>query len=227
MNTSVKIDNKMGLGIRIYNIIIGLILFLATGYVLLFPQIDDITVIIFAAIICLMGLSRLFNGLFDRGLKNVTKITKIVVGFVLTALGILIYFAPTFGEDFLTIFLSIALIINGITRIFVSSVKKSMAKHVRILMIVLGSIMVLLAAFVLVAYFVGGVLAFDDTLYIGILAITTQLSGVSRLIAGITGFRVTSRLTEEEFQRKKEEQKQKKKEEKLEKKLRKEKRKND
>lgn len=225
-DTKIKTDARMGLGIRLYNIVLGLILFLATGYILLFPEINDITVIIFAVLILLMGLSRLVNGIFDKGLKKVTKITKLVTGFVLTALAILIYFAPDIGEDFLTIFLASALIINGISRIIVSSVKRSMSKPVRILMIVLGSMMVLLASFVLVAFFVGGVLAFDDTLFIGILSITTQLSGVSRLIAGITGFRVTSKLTEEEFQTKKEQEKQKKKEEKLEKKLRKEKKKN-
>ena len=150
MTTEVKKDEKMGFGIRVYNVIFGLLLFLATGYILLFPEINNVTIIVFSAIILVMGLSRLINGLFDKGLKNITKIIKIVVGFILIILGVLIYFAPTFGEDFLTIFLSVALIINGLTRIYVAVIKRRMTKPVRVLMIVLGTLMVLLAGFVLI-----------------------------------------------------------------------------
>ena len=99
----IVVETKMPTWLRFFNISFGLILFIGAFIILLFPVIQPYIVIGFSSLILLMGLSRLANGLFDKGLKTSLKILKLVVGFILTGLGILSYFAPDFGKDFFII----------------------------------------------------------------------------------------------------------------------------
>ena len=226
MTTTEDIDLKketfMPFWIRVYNIVLGLILFSGTVYILLYPAITQITIIIFAVLLLLMGLSRLINGLFDKGKRTLIRITKVIVGFILVALAFLTYFADDlFGEPFVIMFLSVALLINGITRLVVISARKGLPDMIKVLMIVLGTMMIILAGFVLGVFIVGEPYFVVESILVGILAITVQLSGIGRLTSGISGYRLTTRKTEAEYQIEKEKKKEKRKQEKLEEELRK------
>lgn len=230
MTTIEDVDPKketfMPFWIRVYNVVLGVILFGGTVYVLLYPEITLVTIIIFSILLLLMGLSRLINGLFDKGKRTLIRITKVTVGFILTALAILTYFAQDlFGEPFVIMFLSIALLINGITRLVVVSARKRLPNMIKVLMLVLGFMMIILSGFVL-GIFIAGEVGVDpyfleDSILVGILAITVQLSGIGRLTSGISGYRLTTRKTEAEYQIEREKKKEEKKQEKLEEELRK------
>jgi hypothetical protein len=230
MTTTTDIDLRketlMPFWIRVYNVILGLILFSGTIYVLLYPDITQVTIILFAILLLLIGLSRLINGVFDKGKRTLIRITKVIVGFILIALAFLTYFADNlFGETYVIMFLSIALLINGITRLVVVFARKGLPDMIKVLMIVLGFMMIILAGFVLGVFIIGEPFFVVESILVGILAISVQLSGIGRLTSGISGYRLTTRKTEAEYQLDKEKKKEEKKQEKLEEELRKAKKK--
>ncbi|NPD88804.1 MAG: hypothetical protein HGN29_08760 [Asgard group archaeon] len=221
----VIIETKMPGWLRFYNIGFGLILFAGAFVILLFPEIQPYTVIAFATLIVIIGVSRLINGLFDKGLKVSTKVFKITIGFILTGLGIVTYFAPDFGEDFFIIFVSSALILNALTRMAIVAIRKRLPDAVKVLLLLLALFMFAISIIILLVLLTGILSVLTDDLLIGLLGLTVQFSGIGRLISGVSGFRLTTTKTEEEYQKQQRTKKEKKKQAKLEKELRKEKRK--
>lgn len=233
MNTEVNVESreriivetKMPTWLRFFNISFGLILFVGAFIILLFPEIQSYYVIGFSVLILLIGLSRLTNGLFDKGLKVSVKILKIVVGFILTGLGILSFFAPNFGENFFIIFISSALILNALTRITVVAIRKKLPDAVKVMLLLLALFMLALSIIVLLVLLTGILSVLTEDLLIGLLGMTIQFSGIGRLISGVSGFRLTTTKTEVEYQNQQKIKKEKKERIKQEKKLRKERRK--
>jgi len=222
----VFLETKMSTWLRTFNITFGLIQFIAAFIIILFKEIDPYIVIIFSSLILLIGLFRLANGFFDNGLKVSGKILKIVVGSILTVLGILSFFAEDIGgEGLFIIFIASAMILNALTRLVIVVVRKKLPTAVRILLLVLALLMLALAIIVLLEQFLGFLPALAETqhnLLIGILAMTIQFSGIGRLISGISGFRLTTMKTEEEYQKQQKLKKEKKARIKQEGKIRKE-----
>ena len=199
----VIVETKMPDWLRFFNVVFGLILFIASFILISFPQVQVHIVLGFAILVGLIGISRIANGLFDKGLRTSLKILKIVIGFILTGLGVLIYFAPTFGEDFFVIFTSSAIILNALTRITIIIMRKKLPDAVKILTGTLALLMLALAIIVLLAQLINILPALTEDLLIGLLAMTVQFSGIGRMISGVSGFRLTTTKTEEEYQRNK------------------------
>ncbi len=211
---TIIVETKMPDWLRFFNVFFGLIQFVAAFVIILFKEIDPYIIIIFSSLVLLIGLIRLANGIFDKGLKMIPKILKIVVGSILTVLGILSFFAEDIsGEGLFIILIASAMILNALTRITVIVVRKKLPKAVKVLLLVLSLLMLALAIIALLELLVGILPALAEDqheLLIGILAMTLQFSGIGRMVSGISGFRLTTIKTEEEYQKQQKLKKEKK-----------------
>ncbi|MFX1452602.1 MAG: hypothetical protein ACFFCM_17325, partial [Promethearchaeota archaeon] len=77
---------------------------------------------LFAIALLIMGIGRLFIGLFAKGFDSWFKIALIIIGITTIILSVIIFFIPTAGVYALLVLLSIELILNGLGRLFLGIV---------------------------------------------------------------------------------------------------------
>jgi uncharacterized membrane protein HdeD (DUF308 family) len=83
-----------------------------------FPVATGIFLLIFLAVALLFdGISRVIHGVSDKSSHHVSRIFSIVAGVIAIALSIMIMASPFLGAVFVSILLSISLLIIGIQMI--------------------------------------------------------------------------------------------------------------
>jgi uncharacterized membrane protein HdeD (DUF308 family) len=100
------------------NIGLGILVVILSGISMVFPVATGIVLLIFLAYILLFdGISRIVEGATDKSSNKASRIFSIVAGAISIALSVLIIASPFIGAVFVSILLSISLLIVGIQMI--------------------------------------------------------------------------------------------------------------
>ena len=101
---------------RLTNVGLGIIVIILSIIAMAFPVATGIFLIIFLAVL-FDGISRVIHGVSDKASHNASRIFSIVAGVIAIALSIMIMASPFLGAVFVSILLSISLLIIGIQMI--------------------------------------------------------------------------------------------------------------
>jgi uncharacterized membrane protein HdeD (DUF308 family) len=100
---------------RWINIGLGILVIILSGIAMAFPIATGIFLLIFLAYVLLFdGISRIIHGASDKSSNKASRIFSIVAGVISIALSVMIIVSPFIGAVFISILLSIALLIVGI-----------------------------------------------------------------------------------------------------------------
>ncbi|MFW9833787.1 MAG: DUF308 domain-containing protein [Candidatus Thorarchaeota archaeon] len=111
-------DEIMKSSSRVLNAIAGVISIISAAYVFLFPLLTIfLSITILSIALMLVGTSRLFMGAVEESLPTLMRAFLIIVGLLTIGLSLLSIAFPGYGFIVLSTIISIALIINGLTRI--------------------------------------------------------------------------------------------------------------
>ena len=105
---------------RLTNVGLGIIVIVLSIIAMAFPVATGIFLLIFLAVALLFdGISRVIHGVSDRSSHNhnASRIFSIVAGVIAIALSVMIMASPFLGAVFVSILLSISLLIIGIQMI--------------------------------------------------------------------------------------------------------------
>jgi uncharacterized membrane protein HdeD (DUF308 family) len=103
---------------RLTNVGLGIIVIVLSIIAMAFPIATGIFLLIFLAVALLFdGVSRVIHGVSDKSSQNASRIFSIVAGVIAIALSIMIMASPFLGAVFVSILLSISLLIIGIQMI--------------------------------------------------------------------------------------------------------------
>lgn len=112
------LGEKLSDGLRAVNIFVGLLSFVLAFFVLIYIQLTTIVLIYLLSFILLLnGIARIVIGGAIDEFPGWLRGFLIVVGAMSIGLSFLIFLVPRLGAATIIIYLSLVLIINGITRI--------------------------------------------------------------------------------------------------------------
>lgn len=178
--------------LRVLTVILGILGLVAGILALVFRDIVILTlVILMAAGLLLLGISRLGNSLAEPGLPGWLRALGIVVGLLALLLWTLALAVPGFGEDLLIAFLAIGLIFHGIDRVAVDGMNAEADVWVRGLAIVAGALLILFGILVLLLPQGFGVLT-----AVVFLSIALIIGGLAATAAGIAGIPMSAIMKE-------------------------------
>ena len=169
------------------NIIIGLIVVAVSILAFVFPNsIYWVAVILLCVLILIIGFSRIFDGIKeDDPDKKSHKFLNIAAGILVILLAVIVMSLAlvdqTITSIFLLILFAVIFLVLGIARIFAGIRFKLFAKWVRIVDIIFGIAILILA---ILMFFN---LDADGATKVFLLALTMLLSGTIRIINGIFG----------------------------------------
>lgn len=120
-------DEKLSNFKVITRFITGIIL-MSFSIIVVFITLNDpaysisVLIMLLAIAILIMGIGRLFIGLFAKKFDSWFRIVLVVIGLLTIILSIVIFFIPEVGEIVLLVLLSINLLLNGIGRLILGIV---------------------------------------------------------------------------------------------------------
>ena len=172
---------------RAVQIGLGIIALILSGYVLAFPAMTFITIVyILGIVLLIVGIERVISGLFEHH-PGRSRWGTVGLGILVIIISLIVMAYPTGTGVFLLILLAVALLFDGIARVWHGFGHKAAGKGTRIFLIIAGVIEIALSIAIFASPVVGAV-------FIGILlAIALIIVGIQIIVAGITGSRFSIR----------------------------------
>jgi uncharacterized membrane protein HdeD (DUF308 family) len=164
---------------RAVQIGLGIIALILSGYVLAFPAMTFITIVyILGIVLLIVGIERIISGIFERH-PGSSRWGSVGLGILVIIIALIVMAYPT-GTG-------VALLFDGIARVWHGFAHKAAGKGTRIFLIIAGVIEIGLSIAIFASPVVGAV-------FIGILlAIALIIVGIQIIVAGITGSRFSIR----------------------------------
>ncbi len=170
--------------LRALDIVFGLIAIILSIVVLTYQELAILTLIFILSIaLLIIGIARVLGGIFANYLSDGLQAINVGTGILALVLAIVAILYPQLATQVLIYLLSFALLISGIARIVVSGFANLLPCWLRGLLVVVG----LLAIVLSVVVFISPALGFLTLVWL--LSIGFLLSGITRIISGITGTR--------------------------------------
>jgi len=120
-----SLTKRMLTTIKITNILAGVIFIVLACIALVNINLATYSIlIIFSVSLIILGLVRIFIGMYYKEEEKPTRILKVSFGIIFVIIGIIILSLPSLGVDLLIILLASALIANGVIRIIISVIEK-------------------------------------------------------------------------------------------------------
>ena len=172
---------------RAVQIGLGIIALILSGYVLAFPAMTFVTIVyILGIVLLIVGIERIISGIFERH-PGASRWGSVGLGILVIIISLIVMAYPTGTGVFLLILLAVALLFDGIARVWHGFGHKAAGKGTRIFLIIAGVIEIALSIAIFASPVVGAV-------FIGILlAIALIIVGIQIIVAGITGSRFSIR----------------------------------
>ena len=146
-----SITKRMLSTIKITNILVGIVFLVLACVAIINIELATYSIlIIFGVSLIILGLVRIFVGLYYKEEEKTTRILKVSFGSIFIIIGIIILSVPSLGVDLLIILLASALIANGLIRVIISIIEKNTPNWFRILFGLIGSITIFLGVITLI-----------------------------------------------------------------------------
>ena len=167
---------------RLAQIGLGIIAIILSIYVIAFPGLTLITIaLLLAVVLFVVGIERIISGLFLAG-KH--RLTNVGLGIIVIILSIIAMAFPVATGIFLLIFLAVALLFDGISRVIHGVSDKASHNASRIFSIVAGVIAIALSIMIMASPFLGAV-------FVSILlSISLLIIGIQMITSGVIGRRL-------------------------------------
>jgi uncharacterized membrane protein HdeD (DUF308 family) len=177
-------QNKASAGVRVIEIILGLIAIAIGAYILIYPGLTIATVTFLVAIgLFLVGIFRIGWGLISTHVSGAARGVAILIGLIAVGIAIVVMLYPLLAAATVVILISIAVLIYGIGRIVIGATSGQLGGGLRGLLVATGLLMVILAIVVIVYPGLG--IVFLAVL----LSIAFLFIGFESIAAGIVGAR--------------------------------------
>jgi uncharacterized membrane protein HdeD (DUF308 family) len=175
-------ETKSPAWMRLAQIGLGIIAIILSIYVIAFPGLTLITIaLLLAVVLFVVGIERIISGLFLTG-KH--RLTNVGLGIIVIVLSIIAMAFPVATGIFLLIFLAVALLFDGISRVIHGVSDKSSHNASRIFSIVAGVIAIALSIMIMASPFLGAV-------FVSILlSISLLIIGIQMITSGVIGRRL-------------------------------------
>jgi uncharacterized membrane protein HdeD (DUF308 family) len=164
---------------RLGQIGLGIIAIILSIYVLAFPVLTLITVaLLIAVVLFVVGIERIITGLFLNG-KH--RLANIGLGIIVVIISVIAMAFPVATGIFLLVFLAIALLFDGVSRVIHGVSERSTHKVSRTFSIVAGMIEIGLSLMIMASPLLGA--EFVSIL----LAISFLIVGIQMITSGVIG----------------------------------------
>ncbi|HEX5186882.1 MAG TPA: DUF308 domain-containing protein [Nitrososphaeraceae archaeon] len=173
-------DKKLSKGIRILQVIIGIIAISLSIAEILNPGFGlDLLIFLLSITIFAIGIERISMGFMPNMTKS-SRITNIILGALAIVLAIIVIAFPVFTIGFLVRLLSIGLLFIGFSRIVHGVLDKRLPKWPRAFLIGVGILSIVVSLMVLTNPFLG------LFLLILILAVNFLIIGIESIVEGVS-----------------------------------------
>lgn len=176
-------ETKASSGLRIIEILLGLIALVIGVLVLVYPGMTTATIIILLAIaLLIIGLFRFFWGFGARNVSGSARSTAILIGIVAVIIAVLILVFPVFATGTAVILIDIGILVYAIGRIAIGlSAGGNESMGLRSLQIIAGVFLLIIGTVVLIYPGLGAA-------FLGfLLGIAFLIIGFEGIAAGIVG----------------------------------------
>ena len=177
-------DIRPPLWVRITDVILGILAIIVSVFIIAFPVFSlDLFILLIALGFVVLGLARIFRGIFSKALSNVKRAFSILVGLILLVGSLIIILMPFIATLFSFWILAAILSVLGLVRIYIGALTKAYPQKLKYTLVILGVITLLLAlgAFVLPLTI--------GSLVIYLLAVGLLTAGIGRISLGLFGFK--------------------------------------
>jgi uncharacterized membrane protein HdeD (DUF308 family) len=177
-------ENGVSKGIRILQIIVGIIAIALSIAVLINPGFGiEILVFLLSLTLFVVGIERVSIGFLPYITKSSTRISNIVLGGLAIALAIIVIAFPIFTIGLLVTLLALGLLFIGVARIVHGIFDKQTSKWSRVLLVGVGILSIGISFMVFINPFVGlFILTF-------MLAVNLLIIGIESIVHGVSGKR--------------------------------------
>lgn len=170
--------------LRALDVVLGLITIIMSGIVLFYPKFAiSMLILILAIALLVIGVARLFTGIFARYLPDWSRAVNLGTGILMIVVAIVAMLYPQLATQMLIYLLSLAMLVHGTSRIVTGAFVKVFQRWLRVFLVVIGLLTIIMSIVVLVSPGLGFL-----TLVI-MLSMTLLFNGVARVIYGLTGVR--------------------------------------
>ena len=168
--------------VRLAQIGLGIITIILSIYVLAYPVLTLVTVaLLIAVVLFVVGVERIITGLF---LKGKHRLINIGLGIVVVIISVIAMAFPIAAGIFLLVFLAVALLFDGISRVIHGVSDQSIHKASRIFSIVAGAIEIGLSIMIMASPLLGA------TFVSILLSISLLIVGIQMITFGAIGRRL-------------------------------------
>ena len=176
--TEIKVPNWL----RSLDIIFGLISVILSAVILDYQELAILTLIfILSLILLVIGIARIFGGIFANYLSSGMRILNVGIGIVAIILAVISLVFTDFTIQLLIYIISFALLLNGVARLLIGGFAKALPKWLRGFFVAVGLLTIGLSIVVFV-YSDLGFLAL-----VLMLSVTFMFNGIARIAQGIIG----------------------------------------
>jgi uncharacterized membrane protein HdeD (DUF308 family) len=177
-------ENGVSKGIRILQIIVGIIAIALSIAVLINPGFGiEILVFLLSLTLFVVGIERVSIGFLPYITKSSTRISNIVLGGLAIALAIIVIAFPIFTIGLLVTLLALGLLFIGVARIVHGIFDKQTSKWSRVLLVGVGILSIGISFMVFINPLVGlFILTF-------MLAVNLLIIGIESIVHGVSGKR--------------------------------------
>jgi uncharacterized membrane protein HdeD (DUF308 family) len=160
---------------------LGVIALILSIYILAYPGLTFITIVLILAIaLFFVGIERILSGIFTPSPRG-SRWGSVGLGVLVLILSIFVMTFPVATGVFLLVLLAVALLFDGIARVIRGIGDKTSGKASRVFGIVAGAIAIGFSIMIMISPFLGAV--FIEIL----LSIALIIIGVQIIVAGVTG----------------------------------------
>jgi len=177
---------KLPLWLRIFYLVFGVLIagFAIVAFINMpLDFIDDILILGIA--ITAIALPRILSSFFDKRLTKSLKVFNLLVALLIIPAGIIAIIWTALDFLILIDILALAILMIGLLAILQGVEDKSKVRIYRVIVNILGSILIGLAATVLIMDF-----SFTDRILVSLLSTSLLIIGLRRLIEGIVDYRI-------------------------------------
>jgi uncharacterized membrane protein HdeD (DUF308 family) len=178
---------KTSMGMRVLNLVVGIVLLLSPIYIFLNEDIVlDTALLVFGIIMLLSGLARFFNAFYEKEIGGTTRLFRFIIGVLLIVIAIIAFIHPDIGENTLLMFIAFAIAIQGLGRILLGLKHDTFPFWLKVTMIILGLVSIGIAISAFSSFAIGSFDIAQNDL-INIFAAAFFVGGISRLGQGLAG----------------------------------------
>jgi uncharacterized membrane protein HdeD (DUF308 family) len=177
-------ENSVSKGIRILQIIVGIIAIALSIAVIINPGFGiEILVFLLSISLFVVGIERVSIAFLPYIRKSSTRISNIVLGGLAIALSLIVIAYPIFTIGFLVTLLALGLLFIGVARIVHGIINKQTSKWSRIFLVAVGIISIAISIMVFANPLLG------IFLLTFILAVNLLIIGIESIVHGVSGKR--------------------------------------